>query len=135
VQGVANMCDALLTQLRATKGAILNIASIQSFAALRNSVAYATSKGAVAQFTKGMAVELAPDGVRVNALAPGIIATDISAATREDPAKLAAFLTRVPMGRFGEPEELVEASLFLCSPKASYITGAILPIDGGFLAL
>jgi NAD(P)-dependent dehydrogenase (short-subunit alcohol dehydrogenase family) len=135
VQGMANVTAAVLPHLRTAKGAILNIASIQSFAALRNSVAYAASKGAVAQFTKGLAVELAADGVRVNALAPGIIATDISAATREDPAKLAAFLSRVPMGRFGEPEELVEAALFLCSRAASYVTGVILPVDGGFLAL
>jgi NAD(P)-dependent dehydrogenase (short-subunit alcohol dehydrogenase family) len=135
VQGAVTLTHALRDQLIATKGRVVNIASIQSFAALRNSPAYTTSKAALAQFTKAIAVELAPHGVRVNALAPGIIATDMSAATRADPDRLAGFLTRVPMGRPGEPDELVGPTIFLCSPAASYVTGAVLAVDGGFLAL
>jgi NAD(P)-dependent dehydrogenase (short-subunit alcohol dehydrogenase family) len=91
------------------------------------------SKGALAQFTRALAVELAPDGVRVNALAPGIIATAMSEPTRADPRRLEAFLARVPMKRVGEPEELVGPVVFLCSDAASYVTGAVLPVDGGFL--
>jgi NAD(P)-dependent dehydrogenase (short-subunit alcohol dehydrogenase family) len=135
VQGAVNLTHALREQLVATRGRVVNIASIQSYAALRNSPAYTTSKAALAQFTRAIAVELAPQGVRVNALAPGIIATDMSAATRGEPERLAGFLQRVPMGRVGDPEELVGPVMFLCSPGASYITGAILAVDGGFLAL
>lgn len=135
VQGMVAMTEACLQDLKAQRGAILNIASIQAFASLRNSVAYSSSKAAVAQFTKALAVEVAAAGVRVNALAPGIIDTDISAATRSDPARLTKFLERVPMGRTGQPADLVEPALFLCSPGAAYVTGAIVPVDGGFLAL
>jgi NAD(P)-dependent dehydrogenase (short-subunit alcohol dehydrogenase family) len=133
--GAMRMTTACLPGLTATRGAIINIASIQSFASLRNAVAYTTSKAALAQFTKATAVELAPKGVRVNALAPGIIATDMSAVTRADPATFERFLQRVPMGRAGEPDELAGPVVFLASPMASYITGAILAVDGGFLAL
>ena len=78
--------------------------------------------------------ELAADGVRVNALAPGIIATAMTEVTRADPKRLAGFLQHVPMRRVGEPEELAGPVVFLCSEAASYVTGAILPVDGGYLA-
>jgi NAD(P)-dependent dehydrogenase (short-subunit alcohol dehydrogenase family) len=135
IQGAVRMLDACLADLKTTRGAVVNIASIQSFASLRNSVAYSTSKAALAQFTKAAAVELAADGIRVNALAPGIIETDMTTATRADPVMLGKFLMRVPMARCGAPEELVGPVVFLCSEAASYITGAVLPVDGGFLAL
>jgi NAD(P)-dependent dehydrogenase (short-subunit alcohol dehydrogenase family) len=135
LHGAVALSDAALPALAASRGAILNVASIQAFASLRNSVAYTTSKAAIAQFTKALAVEVAARGIRVNALAPGIIETDISAATRSDPARLAKFLERVPMGRTGTPDDLIEPALFLCSPGAAYVTGAILAVDGGFLAL
>jgi NAD(P)-dependent dehydrogenase (short-subunit alcohol dehydrogenase family) len=132
--GAMRLTHACLPALSETRGAIVNIASIQSFASLRNSVAYTTSKAALAQFTKATAVELAPRGIRVNALAPGIIETDMSAVTRSDTATLDRFLQRVPMGRVGLPDELIGPVVFLCSPMASYVTGAILAVDGGFLA-
>src|SRR5262249_216917 len=84
------------------------------------------------QFTRALAVELAPDGVRVNAIAPGIIATAMTEVTRSDPKRLEAFLTHVPLKRVGQPEELVGPVLFLCSDWASYVTGAILAGGGGF---
>lgn len=133
--GPFNMAVALLDQLKATKGCILNVASIQSFVATPNSVAYTASKGGVAQLTKALASELAEFGIRVNAIAPGVIETPMTAGTLSDPAKTAALLNHVPMRRHAQPGELAGPALFLCSPLASYITGAILPVDGGYLAV
>jgi len=134
VQGPFNVTMAFVDQLKRTRGAIVNVASINSFMAPAGSGAYPVSKGALAQFTRALATELAPDGVRVNAIAPGIIATEMTEVTRADPQRLASFLNRVPMKRVGEPEELIGPVVFLCSDAASYVTGAVLPVDGGFLA-
>ncbi|MEP7300187.1 MAG: SDR family oxidoreductase [Caldimonas sp.] len=133
--GPFNMVLAFLDQLKATKGCVLNVASIQSFVATPNSVAYTASKGGVAQLTKALASELAEFGIRVNAIAPGVVATPMTAGTLSDPAKLGALLNHVPMRRHAEADELAGPALFLCSPLASYITGAILPVDGGYLAV
>jgi NAD(P)-dependent dehydrogenase (short-subunit alcohol dehydrogenase family) len=135
VQGPFNVTMAFVEQLKLTRGAIVNIASVASFVAQAGSGAYPVSKGAVAQLTRGLASELAPAGVRVNALAPGIIATAMTEPTRADPRRLEAFLAHVPMKRVGEPEELAGPVVFLCSDAASYITGAILPVDGGYLGV
>jgi NAD(P)-dependent dehydrogenase (short-subunit alcohol dehydrogenase family) len=135
VQGPFNVTMAFVDQLKLTKGAIVNIASINSFVAQAGSGSYPVSKGALAQFTRALAAELAADGVRVNALAPGIIATAMTEPTRADPKRLEAFLAHVPMKRVGEPEELAGPVVFLCSDAASYITGAILPVDGGYLGV
>jgi len=135
VQGPFNVTMAFVDQLKLTKGTIVNIASINSFVAQAGSGAYPVSKGALAQFTRALAAELAADGVRVNALAPGIIATAMTEPTRADPKRLEAFLAHVPMKRVGEPEELAGPVVFLCSDAASYITGAILPVDGGYLGV
>ena len=135
VQGPFNVTTAFIDQLKLTKGTIVNVASINSFVAQAGSGAYPVSKGALAQFTRALAAELAPDGVRVNALAPGIIATAMTEPTRADPRRLEAFLAHVPMKRVGEPEELAGPVVFLCSDAASYITGAILPVDGGYLGV
>jgi NAD(P)-dependent dehydrogenase (short-subunit alcohol dehydrogenase family) len=135
VQGPFNVTTAFVGQLRLTRGTIVNIASINSYVAQAGSGAYPVSKGALAQFTRALASELAPDGVRVNALAPGLIATAMTEPTRADPVRLEAFLAHVPMKRVGEPEELVGPVVFLCSDAASYITGAILPVDGGYLGI
>lgn len=132
--GPYHMTLACLDQLKRTRGCILNLGSIQSFVATPNSAAYTASKGGVAQLTKALACELAPEGIRVNAIAPGFIATPMTETTRADPAKVASLLAHVPMKRHAEPEELVGPALFLCSAHASYITGAILPVDGGYLA-
>lgn len=128
------MTLAFMEQLKATKGSVLNIASVQTFVSTPNSVAYTASKGGVGQLTKGLACEFAAYGVRVNAIAPGVFDTPMTEATRSDPSKLEKLLAHVPMKRTAKPEELNGAALFLCSEHASYITGAVLPVDGGFLA-
>ena len=135
VQGTFNVTMAFLDQLKRTHGAVVNVVSINSFVAPAGSGVYPVSKGAVAQFTRGLAAELAPDGVRVNAIAPGIIATAMAEPTIADPRRLEAFLAHVPMKRVGQPEELVGPVVFLCSDAASYVTGAILAVDGGYLAV
>ncbi|MBN9535100.1 MAG: SDR family oxidoreductase [Alphaproteobacteria bacterium] len=134
VQGPFNVTMAFVEQLKNTKGCIVNIASTNAFVAPAGNGVYPVSKGALAQFTRALATELAADGVRVNALAPGIIATAMTEVTRADPKRLAGFLQHVPMRRVGEPEELAGPVVFLCSEAASYVTGAILPVDGGYLA-
>ncbi len=133
--GPFNVTVAFLEALKASRGNIVNLASINSFIALARTVPYVTSKGAVAQFTKALAVELAPDGIRVNAVAPGLIFTDINRDIQSDPVRLEEFMRRVPLGRPGEPDDLVGPILFLASEMANYVTGAILPVDGGLLAL
>jgi NAD(P)-dependent dehydrogenase (short-subunit alcohol dehydrogenase family) len=84
--------------------------------------------------TQSLSVELTKDGIRVNALAPGVIATPMTESTREAPEKLQKFMMRTPMGRVGQPEELIGPVVFLASDMASYVTGVTLPVDGGFLA-
>ena len=134
VDGVKTMVRAFLPQLRKTRGRIVNLGSIMSVSAGRGVAAYAASKGAVLQLTKALANDLAADGVRVNAIAPGVIATPMTVVTRENPEAIGRFLAHTPMGRVGEPEELVGPVLFLASDMSSYVTGALLPVDGGYLA-
>ncbi len=135
VDGTRLMARAFLSQLVETGGSIVNLGSIMSVTTGPGLTAYAASKGAVAQFTKALANELAPKGVRVNALLPGVIATPMTQATRDNPDAIAKFLAHTPMGRVGEPEELVGPILFLASDAASYVTGALLPVDGGYLTV
>lgn len=133
VDGVKTMVRAFLPQLRATRGRIVNLGSIMSVSAGRNISAYAASKGAVLQLTKALANDLAADGIRVNAVAPGVIATPMTVATRDNPEAIGRFMAHTPMGRVGQPEELVGPVLFLASDISSYVTGALLPVDGGYL--
>lgn len=134
VLGSFHPTNAWLSSLRATKGTIINVASIAASAGIPGTVGYSPSKGAVKLMTQALAVDLAKDGVRVNAIAPGVIETPMTAATREAPEKLEKFMMRTPMGRVGQAEELVGPVIFLASDMASYITGVTLPVDGGFLA-
>lgn len=133
VEGTRNMLRAFLPQLRATGGRVVNLGSIMSVTAGAGLGAYASSKGAVLQFTRAIAAELAPEGVRVNAIAPGVIATPMTEATRADSEAIGRFLSHTPMGRVGEPDELVGPVLFLASAMSSYVTGALVPVDGGYL--
>jgi NAD(P)-dependent dehydrogenase (short-subunit alcohol dehydrogenase family) len=114
-------------------GAILNIGSMFSFFGSGYAPAYAASKGGVMQLTKSLAIAFAPDNIRVNALAPGWIETPMTAAPRANPARYAELVARTPMGRWGRPEDLTGPALFLCSPLAGFVTGTILPVDGGYL--
>jgi len=134
LNGTANMVVALLSQLKATGGRVVNIGSIASFVAYRNSASYAASKGGVLQLTKALACDLATEGVRVNGIAPGVIATPMTEGTRANPEAMERFMAHTPMGRVGQPEELVGPVLFLASRLSSYVTGAMLPVDGGYLA-
>ena len=134
VLGSFHPTRAWLAALRATRGCVINLGSIASSAGLPGAVGYSPSKGAVKLMTQALAVELAKDGVRVNAIAPGVIETPMTAATREAPEKLEKFMERTPMGRVGQAEELIGPAVFLASAMASYITGVTLPVDGGFLA-
>ncbi len=134
VLGTFYPVHAWLKSLRATKGTIVNVASIAASIGIPGVVGYSPSKGAVKQLTQALAVELAKDGVRVNAIAPGVIETPMTSATREAPEKLDRFMSRTPMARVGQPEELVGPVVFLASPMASYVTGVTLAVDGGFLA-
>jgi NAD(P)-dependent dehydrogenase (short-subunit alcohol dehydrogenase family) len=135
LKGTLNVSVAFLPALRATKGAIVNIASIAAFVSTATSVSYPTSKAAVRMLTQTMAHELAKDGVRVNAIAPGTFATPMTEATRFNPERSERFLTRIPMGRYGEPDELVGPVVFLGSAMSSYVTGTTVVVDGGYLAL
>jgi NAD(P)-dependent dehydrogenase (short-subunit alcohol dehydrogenase family) len=113
-------------------GAVLNISSMASQYGLPNVIAYTASKSAIEGMTRAMAVELAQYGIRVNCIAPGFIKTNMSTvALDKDPERKARVLSRTPLGRLGKPEEVAEAALFLVSRSSSYITGVILPVDGG----
>jgi NAD(P)-dependent dehydrogenase (short-subunit alcohol dehydrogenase family) len=113
---------------------VVNLGSIASFVGYRNSASYAASKGGVIQLTKALACDLAPDGVRVNGIAPGVIATPMTEGTRANPEAMARFMGHTPLARVGQPEELVGPVLFLASHLSSYVTGVMLPVDGGYLA-
>lgn len=114
-------------------GAVLNIASMFAFFGAPHAPAYAASKGGVAQLTKSLAIAYAQEGIRVNALAPGWIETAMTAVPRADATRNAELMKRTPMGRWGTPADLTGPALFLCSPLAGFVTGAILPVDGGYL--
>jgi glucose 1-dehydrogenase len=127
----------MVAQAKAGKkpGAIINMSSVNSVVALPNHAPYAVSKGGVAQLTRVMALSLAPHGIRVNAIGPGSIATDMLASVAKDPAMKRRLLSRTPLLRIGKPEEIASIASFLASDDASYITGETIFADGGRLAL
>jgi NAD(P)-dependent dehydrogenase (short-subunit alcohol dehydrogenase family) len=129
LDGPYNVVTTFLDQLKATRGSVINIGSIQP-----NSAAYTASKGGVRALTKARAIELSPQGVRVNAIAPGMIATPLTAAARQDSGYMANFAQRIPLGRLGEPADIAAPAVFLASDLARYVTGVTLPADGGFLS-
>lgn len=115
-------------------GRIINIASLSTFVSLFEVAAYSASKAAVASLTKSLAIEWAKHGVNVNAIAPGVFKTDLNRELLESTERGKEFQTRTPMGRFGQVEELAGAAIFLASDAASFVTGEVLVVDGGFLA-
>lgn len=134
VNGLHNMIAAFVPQVLETRGTILNVGSTISFLGKPRAVAYAASKAAVHNVTQSLALELAPRGVRVNMLAPGVTESGLTAGLLANPQALANFLSRIPMARAGRPEEMAGAVLFACSAHASYMTGATIAVDGGWMA-
>jgi NAD(P)-dependent dehydrogenase (short-subunit alcohol dehydrogenase family) len=132
--GMLNVTQAFLPSLRANKGRIVNIGSVQSFVHMRtpNSAAYTTSKHGVLGFTKALAAELGKDGVRVNAIGPGLIVTPFNQHVLK-PEVVQLFLDKTPLARTGKPEDIVGPAVFLASDMSAFVTGSILMADGGYL--
>jgi NAD(P)-dependent dehydrogenase (short-subunit alcohol dehydrogenase family) len=133
LNGSMRVCTAAREKLKQRKGCIINTASMLSFFGGGLVPGYSASKGGIAQLTKSLAIAYAPDGIRVNAVAPGWIATQLTQALQEDPQRSEAILSRTPLGRWGEPADVAGPVLFLASDAARFVTGVVLPVDGGYL--
>jgi NAD(P)-dependent dehydrogenase (short-subunit alcohol dehydrogenase family) len=133
LNGSMRACAAARTALALTRGCIINTASMLSFFGGGAVPAYTASKGGVAQLTKALAIAYAAEGIRVNAIAPGYIATRLTGALQDDAERSDSIVARTPLARWGRPEDVAGAALFLASPAAAFITGVILPVDGGYL--
>jgi NAD(P)-dependent dehydrogenase (short-subunit alcohol dehydrogenase family) len=133
LNGTMRTCSAARPKLAATQGCIINTASMLSFFGGGLVPGYSASKGGVAQLTKSLAIAYAPDHIRVNAIAPGWIRTPLTQALQDDAARSASIVGRTPLGRWGTPDDVAGAALLLASPWAGFITGAVLPVDGGYL--
>ena len=133
LNGTMRACAAARDALRARAGCIVNTASMLSFFGGGLVPGYSASKGGVAQLTKSLAIAYAPDRIRVNAIAPGWIATPLTQALQDDPVRSATILGRTPLARWGWPEDVADPVVFLASDAARFITGVVLPVDGGYL--
>jgi NAD(P)-dependent dehydrogenase (short-subunit alcohol dehydrogenase family) len=132
LSGTMRVCAACLPLLAKARGNVVNTASLYSLFGAPHAPGYSASKGGVVQLTKSLAVAWAVHGVRVNAILPGWIETPLTQAVRDDPARNRRILERTPLGRWGRAEEAADAVLFLASAQASFITGAVLVVDGGY---
>jgi NAD(P)-dependent dehydrogenase (short-subunit alcohol dehydrogenase family) len=133
LNGTMRCCTAARSLLAQARGTIVNTASMLSFFGGGLVPAYSSSKGGVAQLTKSLAIAYAVDGIRVNAVAPGWIATPLTAALQADPARSGPIVARTPLARWGTPDDVADPVFFLASTAARFITGVILPVDGGYL--
>jgi NAD(P)-dependent dehydrogenase (short-subunit alcohol dehydrogenase family) len=135
LRSLFNLTQLALPHLAHRPGAIVNLSSVTGTRAFPGILAYCVSKAGVDQLTRCLALELAPRGIRVNAINPGVVETELHRAGGMDPERYAAFLARGvethPLGRVGRPEEVAELALFLASPASGWITGGTFPIDGG----
>ncbi|HLJ64665.1 MAG TPA: SDR family oxidoreductase [Stellaceae bacterium] len=129
--GVMQCCTKFHVALAAAKGSIVMVSSMASFHAVRGNPAYSASKGALRTLVMSLAEAWARDGIRVNAVAPGYVETKLTRISRDNQAIYEKTIADTPLGRWGEPEEMGTAALFLASPMASFITGHTLPVDGG----
>ena len=135
LKGVWNTCQMVGRVMKGQQyGRIINIASIASFVSAHEVAPYAASKGGVMQITRCLAAEWAKYNITVNAIAPGVFETDLNKEIINQPARKASIFSHTPMKRFGQVEEIKGAAIFLASDSASYVTGAYIPVDGGFLA-
>ncbi|HEY9271492.1 SDR family NAD(P)-dependent oxidoreductase, partial [Achromobacter sp.] len=135
LQGTFNVTHAFVEQLKATRGAIVNLCSIVAYGCSISTAGYVVSKGGVRSFTEVLARDLAPHGVRVNAVAPGLMETEMTAGQRSLAQGTDWYMQRAPMARAGRADEIVGPVLFLASDMASYVNGVVLPVDGGYLAV
>jgi NAD(P)-dependent dehydrogenase (short-subunit alcohol dehydrogenase family) len=133
--GTMRCCVGAKDKLAASGGSIVNTASMLTFQGSPFVPGYSASKGGVGQLTKSLAAAWAPEGIRVNAIAPGWIETDLTRPLVEDAARSAPILARTPMGRWGQPSDIGGVVIFLASDAARFVTGAVIPVDGGFLAV
>ncbi|KRB15630.1 MAG: 3-oxoacyl-ACP reductase [Achromobacter mucicolens] len=135
LQGTFNVTHAFVEQLKASRGAIVNLCSIVAYGCGISTAGYVVSKGGVRSFTEVLARDLAPHGVRVNAVAPGLMETEMTAGQRAQASGTDWYMGRAPMARAGRADEIVGPILFLASDLASYVNGVVLPVDGGYLAV
>lgn len=135
LKGVINFSKAVVDEMKENGGGkIVNIASIAGLVGFGNSSTYCASKGGIVNLTRELALELGESKINVNAIAPGVIETEMTEGMLSDPDQKKNLLAQIPYGRVGKPEDIANAATFLASPKADYITGAILNVDGGWLS-
>jgi len=135
VSGGMRVSSAARPLLKASGGAIVFIGSVMSYFGGPKQPAYSASKGAVRNLTMSLAAAFAADGIRVNAVAPGWVVTNLSRGARENPERNAQIMSRTPIGRWAEPAEIADPILFLCSDAARYMTGTLMAVDGGYVSV
>ena len=135
LNGGMRVTSAAREKLKAAKGSVVFIGSVMSYFGGPKQPAYSASKGAVKNLTMSLAAAYAPEGIRVNAVAPGWVLTELSRGARENPERSAQIMSRVPVGRWADPSEIADPILFLCSDAARYVTGTMMTVDGGYTSV